>query len=414
MRPNVIVVLDTSGSMTETGRTRTTRHRQSGDHPRSKLYQAKQVLRQIVQDNQDKVSFQIGTYTQYGMGLPDRAVGRTASSTVSGRRALHDHRGHGARRPRGRLGDGGTSNRGLQSWQIIYAQWGSLTFDEDANGSGRWTRRCRASLTGLPEVLPEGSTLATELAAAMNAATCTSGSRVNTYTVAYDTATGVFTFSRTGTRTFRIQWGAANSIRNALAETGTTGATGWATSIPTDAPYTLLYRTTGTGTADSLAAPFSDGMDTQWSFTEAIGGTNVKFYQVATSRLWNGEMIRVNTSGEVCGMDFAPAPAPATSAPVVTLQSADASCNPGTDVAIFAFAGAREDGNDSPATASGRSPSSSRAICSRPRLRPSSSRSAPTSTSRSRSTAPARRRLERRRLRGLRGEARTEAGKAAG
>ena len=42
VRPNVIVVLDTSGSMTnnvpETFNTR------SGDHPRSKLWQGKQVL----------------------------------------------------------------------------------------------------------------------------------------------------------------------------------------------------------------------------------------------------------------------------------------------------------------------------------------------------------------------------------
>ena len=74
VRPNVIVVLDTSGSMQWL--VDEDYNAQSGDHPRSKLYQAKQVLKQIVQNNQDKVSFQMGTYTQYGVSLTDRAADR--------------------------------------------------------------------------------------------------------------------------------------------------------------------------------------------------------------------------------------------------------------------------------------------------------------------------------------------------
>jgi hypothetical protein len=344
VRPNVIVVLDSSGSMQWLQNEND--QAQSGDHPRSKLYLAKQVLRQIVQNNQEKVSFQMGTYTQYGMGFPDAAVGRNRFQyVVSGTEAPFMTVAGTELRAERAVGDDGASNRGLQSWQIIYPEWGTLYFDEDSDAFGSVDAGgCRATLTGLPKFYARGSDLATELAAAMNAASCTSGSRANSYAVAYNTGTGVFTFSRTGSRYFRIRWAdTPNNIRNALAETSAS-TTSWVTSRSTDGPWILLYRTTGTGSANSLSSPFRDGMDTYWRFTETIDGTNVNFYHVATSRLWNGEVIRVNTNGEVCGMDFAAATTK-TNPPSVTLQSADSSCNPGTDQARFVFAGAQESNN---------------------------------------------------------------------
>ena len=346
VRPNVIVVLDSSGSMQWL--VDENDYAQSGDHPRSKLYQAKQVLKQAVQNNQEKVSFQMGTYTQYSMGLPDRAVGRNRFQyTVSSTDAPFMATAATELKAQRAVGDVSTSNRGLQSWQIMDSRWGTLYFEEDAATDAV----CTATLTGLPKFYAQGGpattagTLAADLRNAMNAATCTGSSRANTYNVAYNTTSGIFTFSRaSGARNFRIVWGRTpNNIRNALAETSTT-TSAWATSVPTDAPWILLYRTTGTGNAGSLAAPFNAGMDTRWSFAETIDGTSVTFYQVATSRLWNGEVIRVNSTGEVCGMDFATA-LTKTNPPSVTLQSADASCNPGTDRAAFTFAGFQEANN---------------------------------------------------------------------
>jgi hypothetical protein len=60
VRPNVFVVLDSSGSMGETPASNSV----GGDSPYSKLYQAKAVMKQIILDNQEKVSFQFGKYTQ--------------------------------------------------------------------------------------------------------------------------------------------------------------------------------------------------------------------------------------------------------------------------------------------------------------------------------------------------------------
>ena len=61
VRPNVMIVLDSSGSMTEPV---TSIGDLGGDHPRSKMAQAKAVLRQFIQDNEAKVSFQFGQYVQ--------------------------------------------------------------------------------------------------------------------------------------------------------------------------------------------------------------------------------------------------------------------------------------------------------------------------------------------------------------
>ncbi len=424
VRPNVIVVLDSSGSMQWLQNEND--YAQSGDHPRSKLYLAKQVLREIIQNNQEKISIQMGTYTQYGMGFPDRAAGENRFQyVVSGTDASFMGTASDELRAERADGDDSGTNRGLQSWQIIYPEWNRIYFEE-SNGAV-----CSGVLSGtFPRFYATGSDLADGLETAMNGATCT-GTRGNTYAVTYATATGRFMFEFTGTNQFRLLPGSSpNNIANALGglttawsaggsattitptvtqlrrRTGSTrvytptqpgvsvgdtctitgadptvfngtwtvseawdgfyfrlsGPTGTeiiATTIGTvtcthivvaavtprsSNPYTLLYRTTGTGNSGSLATPFSNGMDTYWSFSETISGTSVTFYQVATSRLWNGEVIRVNADNEVCGMDFATA-ATKTNPPSVTLQSADSSCSPGTNRAVFTFAGAQEANN---------------------------------------------------------------------
>ena len=59
VKPNVIINLDTSGSMEDTP---FIANPYGGDHPRSKIWQAKQVLKAVIQDNQSKASFMFGTY----------------------------------------------------------------------------------------------------------------------------------------------------------------------------------------------------------------------------------------------------------------------------------------------------------------------------------------------------------------
>ncbi len=335
VRPNIIVVLDSSGSMTNVAPETTNTN--SGDHPRSKLFQAKQVLRQVFQNNQDIVSFQLGTYTQNSMRFDNQGAGANRFQYVTRTMPAPELTVRRA------LGDGGTTNRGLQSWQIIQPEWGTLYFEEDATPDAV----CTATLPGLPKFYAQGGpagtpgTLAADLQTAMNAATCTGSSRSNVYTVTHDVASGQFRFSRsTANRPFRIRWDRTpNNIRNALAETST-ATPGWSTgTVSTDAPWTLLYRATGTGTSGA-------GLNTRWTFTETIAGAPTPFYQLRAGRLWNGETIRVDANGAVCGMDFATA-ATRTSPPTLTVQATGTGCAPTGASARFDFGGAGWSGNSS-------------------------------------------------------------------
>jgi hypothetical protein len=60
VRPNVMIMLDSSGSMRET----TAGNVMAGDFNLSKISQAKQVVATLVRNNQDRVSFMFGKYTQ--------------------------------------------------------------------------------------------------------------------------------------------------------------------------------------------------------------------------------------------------------------------------------------------------------------------------------------------------------------
>jgi hypothetical protein len=83
IKPNVIVALDTSGSMEDTPYVG---NPYGGDHQRSKMWLAKQVLKSVFQANQDKAAFMFGVYrfssaanpvknmTQVVNGTPNRFV----------------------------------------------------------------------------------------------------------------------------------------------------------------------------------------------------------------------------------------------------------------------------------------------------------------------------------------------------
>ena len=411
VRPNVIVVLDTSGSMT---RQVTNQETLSGDHPLSRMHVAKQVLKQVITDNQDKASFMLGTYTQFSVNLQQQQAGRNrfqySAASDMWPNMLTDELW--VKDPPGE-----TSNRGLQSWQIIYDQWKTLYFGESSGTV------CSATLPGpFPKFYRNGSDLALDLQNAMNASPC-----ANTYTVTYDTGTGRFTFEATGANSFSLRPAdTPNNIANALGGlpttvggmgtitpfvtslerrnghtrvqvsgahgvsvgdtctitgatasffngtwsvisiqsssefrlNGPTGSTQQATNVGTmtcmaggggvvqsNAPYTLLYRVTS-GTANNLAQPFRDGMDTIFTFTDIVNGVNVTSYQLASSRIWNGEIVKVQADGTICDVDFTTNPK--TSPPSVTVQRVTSGC--GTDEtgqsARFDWAGGRWGGNN--------------------------------------------------------------------
>ena len=89
IRPNAIVVVDSSGSMREEV---TGTNSLSGDDPNSKLAIAKRVLRGVIANNKDKISFQFGQYEHtspttdpYSVRLvnTDRFIYTTDDATIS-------------------------------------------------------------------------------------------------------------------------------------------------------------------------------------------------------------------------------------------------------------------------------------------------------------------------------------------
>jgi hypothetical protein len=313
VRPNVVIVLDSSGSMGQT--TTGSGDPRRGDHPRAKLFQAKTVLNQIIADNQDKVNFMMSQYFQVGSGFDTAYTGAgvrrlqyTSTTAAPIRKALND-----------------TENRGFQSWQDIRAGWNTLYFDEQ---NGATVASCAVTVPA--QFYQTGAALATALETAMDNCN-TRGSFFNNYTVAYNPASGVFTFSRNSadTRDFEMRWDlAANSIKGALGVTG--GRTGLGDGPHySGTPYTLL------STSETWPG-VTGAMDMTGSFTDA----SVTYYQAGASRIWNGETLKVQADGTICDLTAAPAP-PLPSPAEFYVQSVEAGC--GTDVGTavtYTFSGA--------------------------------------------------------------------------
>ncbi len=68
VRPNVLLTLDSSGSMRESLTSPVTQL--GDDHPRAKMKLAKDTLRTFIQNNQTRVSFQFGVYNSAGFNNP--------------------------------------------------------------------------------------------------------------------------------------------------------------------------------------------------------------------------------------------------------------------------------------------------------------------------------------------------------
>jgi hypothetical protein len=198
VKPNVIVALDTSGSMERTPYVSTS---MGGDHQRAKLYLAKQVLKAVFQANQDKAAFMFGTYRYSSNANPvanmvlsvNAAPNRFtysaqswAAGTFSNPACTVDPTSCPAPNPatvtllaEGSSPSMATTNlylNSLYAYQWIQSSGGiannTLVFNEGAT-------TCTVQVT--PDFYISGAALATALQTAMNSC----AGRANTYAVTY-------------------------------------------------------------------------------------------------------------------------------------------------------------------------------------------------------------------------------------
>jgi hypothetical protein len=296
IKPNVIIVLDTSGSMNDSVGNNTL----GADHPDSKTGGAKLVMRQALVNNETKVNMMFGTYTNTGSNF--------ARTTVQASNNNQDHFSYWS--DSGRF----PSMAGAVAPNIQLTANQTYAFQIIGNGAAPNARTNNNLLyfteTAAPNAVctatiptrfyQSGGDLATAMAAAMNAATCTGSARANTYGVTYGVAgAGLFQFSLTaGARNVTMNWSTAtNSIRAVLGAGTANQGPGTGPFNTGDARYRIMRRTTGT------------------NFTE---GTPAKtYYEMITGRFFNGETFYVQSNGNVCDMTAGP---PSTTLPFVNLQ----------------------------------------------------------------------------------------------
>jgi hypothetical protein len=331
VKPNVIVVLDSSGSMQETvGGTGLN----SGDHPRSKMFQAKQVLKTVVNDNQDKVTFLFGQYTQdiYTGGDPDNDPGvrlRTLLPDPNNNNAHYEiieqdlagedrfqYTTNSEESPQMVTTELTLPSDGFRTFQDIKAGWNVLHMAE--NG------------TNCDPVIPvgfyTGATLATALKTAME--TCPTS---NTYNVTYDATDGDFSFVRAaGTASWNLRFSnATNSIGTVI------------NADNVDHPLTTGTYTTEEGIS-LLRREGSDEVVETTDFDGDGDTETVTNYTLIASRLWNGQTIKVTSAGATCGITEGTA----TNPPTVKLQQVAAGCGADVGTAVtFTFAGGYFAGN---------------------------------------------------------------------
>lgn len=374
VRPNVIIVLDSSGSMkwgttAPSGPSNNFYPPQAGDHPRSKTYQAKQVLKQIVSDNKDKVSFMFGQYTQSSViVMGNRNAATSTAANLAGSMANRFVYTTDSSASPSMLTTqltvqndvGGSGDRGLQSWQLIYPAWNTLYYREFI---GATTHACTATISAAaaaPKFYRSGGpsttagTLAADLKAAMDNAACTPARPTagrNVYGVAYNGTNGVFTISRaSGSNNFEIRWAQTpNNIRGALA--APTSNTGAGTSFVTGTPYTLLYRpNAAAGNTRTYNTGASTWLSQNFTFSETSGASTLTSWNLIAGRFFNGETLDVIASGasagQICNMTF-PTAAERTNPPTLTVRGVTNCGAAPTSTVRFTWGGASYDGNNS-------------------------------------------------------------------
>lgn len=331
VKPNVGIVVDTSGSMRETVLGNGVR----SDFNQSKMYLAKKVLNQVITDNQTEVNFLFATYKFSVLPSWNNCPGGNCIA------------------PQGLLingdmpGDGGRFQYSTESWAAV-APFG-IEGPSPGMGAGtttavmnrlyawQWIRGTapvqnnllRMSEAGVncTATITPGFYNATTIVAAIKVAMEACGASTNTYTVTYNTGSGVFTITRaTGTGTISLLW--TDPITTFDGPTRmTANQTGATTYNTNDARINLLQRVAGDA--------FTENKDPDG--TGPSPARNVTAYYLYAQKLWNGEIIQVDGAGLAC--NILPG-TPTSPDPTVTLQRVS-SCGTPTVVStnVFTWAG---------------------------------------------------------------------------
>ncbi len=334
IKPNVAILLDTSGSMTETPYGSGTPR---PDHPGTKMYQAKQVMRQVVASNENNVNFMFGDYlfsaTPTWTRCPgggctgDYRINTTLTSANS--RFAYSTTSWGVQgalpvegpSPAMAVAATEASLNNLYAWQWIQnsptVQNNSLTFSENGGPT------CTVSITA-------GFYTATTIGPAIAAAMNTCPGRANTYGVTYTAGTGVFSFSRTvAARTFSLLWtNAATTLDGPMRATANQGA-GNGPFATTDTRINLLGRATG----DDFTDPVNYDPD---GAAGPSPSRPVSTYWLFAQKVWNGETIQVDGTGNACNIIAGAATAPD---PTVTLQRLAACGGAAVSTNLFTWSG---------------------------------------------------------------------------
>ena len=267
VRANAIIVLDSSGSMSEDPVTDPALpNALSGDARFSKMYQAKQVLARVIAANESKVSFQFGRYTQpfASMTLDATPVAGTVPPAVPGR--FHYTTTN-------TLSPGMTTGTIVDLRSYVVPAAAVLMIREPAASvdipipitAGRYA---------------SGMMLATEIQNQMDAAVLT----LNTYTVTY-LANHRFQIARaTGTRSFSLRW------------TTTTGALRTELGFNNaDDTGLLTYVSDGTAQGDIDLVRSNSATD------NPTDGT-IQYYRAYSRQYFNGQTMSLLPDGRVCSV----------------------------------------------------------------------------------------------------------------
>ncbi len=275
VKPNVIIALDTSGSMEDTPYVASS---YGGDYMRSKMWQAKQVLKAVFQANQDKASFLFGVYryastanpvknmTLQVNAAPNRFVYSTqswAAGTYANPACTVDPTSCPSPNPANvTLPDEGPGAsmaatnlylNSLYAYQWIQSGGGifnnTLVFNENGGPT------CTVNV--VPDFYTSGAALATAIQTAMNGC----GGKLNTYAVNYGSRTlSVTTLTRSGTTAtattsvpHNLLTGASVTIAGA-SPTGYNGAKTITVTGPTTFTYTVANTLTTPATGTKTAA----------------------------------------------------------------------------------------------------------------------------------------------------------------
>jgi len=314
IKPNVAILLDTSGSMQETPYGSGT----LGDHPGSKMYQAKQVLKSVVTANQGNVNFMFGSYKYSGIPSFDPCPGGGCTGDL--RINAKPLRFRYSTTSWAATATPVLPVEGPAPWMAVSTTEASLAnlyaFQWIQNSATIQNNQLRFNETNgptctvvVPPAFYTGATLAAALTTQMNLCVA----KANVYTVSY--LSGVFTFSKTGLRQFTLMWAdPASTLRGPFRMTANQGP-GNGSFATADARINLLQRSTSDEITPNCSTPKECYDPDGPSGPSPIRG--VTTYWLYAQKVWNGETIQVDGSGVACNIIPGPPTAPN---PTVTLQ----------------------------------------------------------------------------------------------